>query len=80
MTTGQSDRPLRDELREVDDQLADVRRTAAEIRAQISDPATGPEDAAERSMMLTNAEEQEALVGILEERRRRLQEQLGAGD
>jgi septal ring factor EnvC (AmiA/AmiB activator) len=77
MTTGHADGASRDQLRDLEDQLAELRRTASELRAQIGDAATGPEDAAERSAMITQAEEQEALVAMLQERRRRLREQLG---
>jgi F0F1-type ATP synthase membrane subunit b/b' len=67
----------REELRLVEQELAEARQTASEQRQQIGDPADAPRDAADLSTELTTAEEQEALVARLEDRRRRLRSQLG---
>ncbi len=63
---------LREELRGVEEQLADLRRTAVELREQIGERSYGPTDPAEMATVITAAEEQEALVGLLEGRRAEL--------
>jgi hypothetical protein len=72
--TGQA--AAREELRQVDEELAELRQTAASLRAQIGDRSDGPTDAEETALVITSAEEQEALIGALAERRERLRRRL----
>ncbi len=67
-----ADRPetaLRDELQLVEEQLAELRQTAAELREQIGERSYGPTDPAEMATAITAAEEQEAFAKLLEARR-----------
>jgi hypothetical protein len=63
---------LRQELREVEADVAELRDTAVSLRAQIGDRSSEPTDASERAALITAAEEQEALVETLEARRDKL--------
>jgi hypothetical protein len=63
---------LRQELREVEADVAELRDTAEKLRAQIGDRSYEPTDASERAALITAAEEQEALVETLETRRDKL--------
>jgi hypothetical protein len=69
---------LREELRVVEEDLARLRETAAELRHRIGSRDDDPTDPEERSLLITTAEEQEALIEVLEQRRedllRRLRE------
>lgn len=67
---------LRDELRLVEQELAQLRDTAAELRRQVGE-ATG--DDADRASLITGAEEQQAFIGVLEARRQDLRQRLGEG-
>ncbi len=79
MTEGQSEADLRDELRQLDDQLTDLRQQVADLHDQLGDTAgTGTEDAVGRSQMMTEIEEQQALVDNLEARKQTVSAQLGA--
>jgi hypothetical protein len=77
-----SDTPTADALREqlqvVEKDLAELRETAAELRRRIGSRDDDPTDPEERSLLITTAEEQEALIEVLEQRRedllRRLRE------
>jgi hypothetical protein len=76
MTTAEPQRAVQDEIRTIDAELAQLRRISAELRSEIGhreDGATDPEDLA---ATITAVEEQEALIGVLEARRERLQAQL----
>jgi hypothetical protein len=66
---------LERELRQVEADVAELRRTAAELREQVGE--IGPTDAVERSALITQAEEQEALAVELEARRDELRQRLG---
>jgi hypothetical protein len=66
---------LRDELRDVDEEIAQLRRGLEQLRASTD----GPTDSAEIAATVTAAEEQEALIAILEARRADLLRQLGEG-
>jgi hypothetical protein len=68
---------LREEVRVVEDELARLRSTVAALREQIGERSDGARDAAELAAVLTAAEEQEAVAGILENRRAELLGQLG---
>lgn len=67
----------REELRQVDEELAELRETAVELRAQVGDRSNGATDPAETAAVITSAEEQEALIGALSDRRERLRRKLG---
>jgi hypothetical protein len=67
---------LREELQRVEEELAQLRETAADLRRRIGERADDPTDSAERSLMITTAEEQEALIAVLEGRREELLQRL----
>jgi hypothetical protein len=67
---------LREELRLVEEELTRLRTTAAELRRQIGERSYEPTDPAERSRLITEAEEQEALIAVLERRREELLQRL----
>jgi hypothetical protein len=68
---------LREELRQVEADLKRLRQTAAELRRQIGEEWYEPTDEAERSLLITAAEEQEAFAAELEARRDELLRRLG---
>jgi hypothetical protein len=70
---------IREELRLVEEDLAQVRETATSLRRRIGERADEPTDAAERSAMIESADEQEALVFRLEARREQLVAALSGG-
>jgi hypothetical protein len=67
------------ELQRVDEELAELRRTAREVRQRIGDRDDGPSDAVDIAANLTAVEEQEALISALETRREGLSRRL-SGD
>jgi hypothetical protein len=69
---------LREELRQVEADLSKLRRTAADLRRRIGERWDDPTDEAERALMITAAEEQEAFAAELENRRDELLRRLGA--
>jgi hypothetical protein len=77
MTNEDPEVALRAELRDVESDLADLRHTAQELRRQVSERWFEPTDAAERSALITAAEEQEALAESLETRGENLRKLLG---
>lgn len=68
---------LEEELRQVEADLENAKRSAAELRRQIGERSDAPTDEAERTSQITLAEEQEALAALLEERREELRRRLG---
>jgi len=60
---------VREQLRLVDEELAGLRETAEELRSQVGERTAGPIDLAESASAITAAEEQEALINVLEQRR-----------
>ncbi|MCW2508645.1 MAG: hypothetical protein JWP68_1793 [Modestobacter sp.] len=68
---------LREELRALEEELAQLRATAADLRRRIGERADHPTDPEERSLLLTTAEEQEAFLEVLEQRREDLIRRLG---
>jgi hypothetical protein len=62
----------RDELRRLDDELARMREEAARRRRAIGERWDAPRDPEDLSAALTAVEEQEAIIAVLEERRRTL--------
>src|SRR3954452_15933237 len=67
---------LRDQVGRVEEELTRLRNTAAELRRQIGEGSYEPTDPAERSLLITEAEEQEALIAVLERRREELLQRL----
>ena len=68
---------VREQLRVVDEELAGLRRQAEEIRASVGGRASGAMDLADSAAAITAAEEQEALIDVLEQRRAGLLRKLG---
>jgi hypothetical protein len=64
-----SDEAIRAELRTVEDELESLRAQARALRNPIGGRDSGPMDLAENAAQLTLAEEQEALIEVLENRR-----------
>ena len=76
MALDQDEAGLREQLRRVEEELAGVRRVAAQLRAEIgarSDGAVDPEDVA---ATITSAEEQDAVAASLQTRRDSLRARL----
>lgn len=65
----------RTELARVERQIEELRQAVRDLRASLTD--AGPTDQEDRSLVISQAEEQEAIIAELERRRRHLQEQLG---
>lgn len=68
---------LREELRLIEEDLARLRETAANLRQRIGERWDDPTDAAERSALIEEADEQAALIEVLETRRQELLRKLG---
>ena len=66
---------LRAELQEVEADLAGLRRTARELREQIGEDEAG--DYEDRASAIQAADEQDVLIGQLEDRRTTLLRRLG---
>jgi hypothetical protein len=60
---------LREELQALDEEVDGLRRTAERLRAQIGGRSDGVVDPEDMASALASAEEQEALIGVLSERR-----------
>jgi hypothetical protein len=73
MTSDQA--ALREELTTVENDLAGLRSSAAELREQIA--TEGPADPGDVATLLTGAQEQEALAAAMQRRRDELRRQLG---
>ncbi|MCW2805709.1 MAG: hypothetical protein JWN06_3926 [Propionibacteriaceae bacterium] len=71
----ESKQDLRAELSQVEAERAELLQQARDLRSQLAD--AGPMDAAERGLIITQAEELEALAAELERRRDALLEKLG---
>ena len=76
LTEGPWDSPD-EELRVIDEDLARLRATVADLRRRIGERWDDPADPVDRSQLIEAAEEQEALIAELEERRARLSGQQG---
>jgi hypothetical protein len=61
----------------VEEDLARLRETAADLRRRIGEREDEPTDPAERSALIEQAEEQEALIDMLNARREGLLRELG---
>ncbi|MEU6407762.1 hypothetical protein [Microbispora sp. NPDC046933] len=66
------DPELKKELDEVDAQIERLREEARQIREEIGQSWDAPTDMAERSALLTNVEQQEALIDDLQLRREQI--------
>ena len=77
MSTAQPQAAIREELRLVEEDLARIRETAADLRRRIGERADYPTDPAELSALIEEAEEQEFLADELEARREELLRRLG---
>ena len=78
MSTAQPQAVIREELRLVEEDLARIRETAADLRRRIGERADYPTDPAELSALIEEAEEQEFLADELEARREELLRRLGS--
>jgi hypothetical protein len=78
MSTAQPQAAIREELRLVEEDLARIRETAADLRRRIGERADYPTDPAELSALIEEAEEQEFLADELEVRREGLLRRLGS--
>ena len=78
MSTAQPQAAIREELRLVEEDLARIRETAADLRRRIGERADYPTDPAELSALIEEAEEQEFLADGLEARREELLRRLGS--
>lgn len=72
-----TDDEVRAELAQVEQELAGVRKTAAELRQQVGDDNSGPTDPEDRAAVISEADEQDNLAAALEDRRDRLRQRLG---
>jgi hypothetical protein len=71
----ESEQDLRAELSQVEAERAELLQQARDLRSELAD--AGPMDAAERGLIISQAEELEALAAELERRRDALLERLG---
>ena len=78
MSTAQPKAAIREGLRMVEEDLARLRETAADLRRRIGERADYPTDPAELSALIEEAEEQEFLADELEARREELLRRLGS--
>ena len=78
MSTAQPQAAIREELPLVEEDLARIRETAADLRRRIGERADYPTDPAELSALIEEAEEQEFLADELEARREELLRRLGS--
>ena len=78
MSTARPQAAIREELRLVEEDLARIRETAADLRRRIGERADYPTDPAELSALIEEAEEQEFLADELEARREQLLHRLGS--
>lgn len=70
---------LERELQQVDSMIAELRSQAEQIREEVGNREDGPGDPGDTSQLIRSAEEQEALLAELEDRRGKLRERLGLG-
>ena len=77
MNTSESAAAFEAELRVVEEDLARLREEAADLRRRIGEREDEPTDPAERSAMIEQAEEHEALIDMLKARREELLRDLG---
>jgi hypothetical protein len=78
VSTARPQAAIREELRLVEEDLARIRETVADLRRRIGERADYPTDPAELSALIEEAEEQEFLADKLEARREELLRRLGS--
>jgi hypothetical protein len=71
-----ADTATRDELRDVEEELVSLRVQVESLRSLLGQRDAGPMDLAESAAQITAAEEQEALIEVLEARRETLMRKL----
>lgn len=69
---------LRDQLQAVEARIARLRQEVQQLREEIGQSWDSPIDPAERAVLLTNVEQQEALIADLEIRREQILQRLGS--
>jgi hypothetical protein len=72
---------LRQELKDVDDEIAELRRVAGDVqsrRGEDSDTSEGFEEPEDIATELTGLAETEAVIDVLEQRRERIEARLKA--
>jgi len=68
---------IRREIRQIEEDLVQLRRKAADLHQVIGDRSYGPTDSNEVGTMIENAEEEDSLIETLEARREALLGRLG---
>ena len=76
MALDQDEAGLREQLRRVEEELAGVRRVAAQLRAEIGARSDGAVDSEDVAAIITSAEEQDAVAASLATRRDSLRARL----
>ncbi|MCM4078468.1 hypothetical protein [Paractinoplanes hotanensis] len=79
MTSDKTADQLRQELKDLDEELAELRRVAGDVtarRGQDSDTSIGLQEPEEIATELTGLAETEAVIGTLEQRRERIEAQI----
>ncbi len=72
---------LRQELKDIDDELAELRRVAGDVqsrRGEDGDASEGFQEPEDIATELTGLNETEAVIDVLEQRRERVEERLKA--
>lgn len=67
----------RQELRDIDAQIAELRASTDDLRAQVGGQGDGAQDSEDTAAALTNIEENEGVLNALEQRRETVLRQLG---
>jgi hypothetical protein len=74
---GEAETATREELRDVEDELAQLRVEIESLHSLFGSRSAGPVDLVESASAITSAEEQQALLEALEGRRDALRRKLG---
>jgi hypothetical protein len=70
---------LQEQLRSLDAEVAEIRQTVTDLRRGIGERSNAPVDAADMAAAITAAEEQEAVLKLLEAKRDDVQRRLSDG-
>jgi hypothetical protein len=73
---GDEERSLRSELELVQQEIAELEPRVTELRQQIGERSDGPTDPEETAQLLTEVEQQEAVLALLKTRRDNVGERL----
>jgi SMC interacting uncharacterized protein involved in chromosome segregation len=73
-----TDQDTREELRLVEEEIAGIRESVAQLRRQIGDRSDGSVEPEETASTISSAEELEAILDTLQTRRDNLARRLGA--